>query len=365
MKNKGKGLLVVVGTICCSLLFSCGAERCDICIVSPGGDYNASGFIETAYDEVVSFCTKNSLTYSYISSEVYTEDGYVAALNKSVTTKASLIFVLGANFKTSIVTVASEHTDYDFVILDAAPVDADGEEVYLDNVRPIVFEEEDAGFLAGFAAVKEGYKNLGFIGGQMIDSVVRFGLGFIFGANYAYVGTKERPININVSYRGSFEESDKEVAYAKGWYNAGTEVIFACAGGLNNSVFSAAEQTTTETNKKWTIGVDTDQSELSTSILTSAIKNISYACYFEMNREFIFKNFSGGSVYSYGVTNNGVSLATSTWRFSTFSVGQYEYIYNQLKDGDVRLSIDPIYGMSQDGFDTLMELLTHVNISLI
>lgn len=47
----------------------------------------------------------------------------------------------------------------------------------------ILYAEEQAGYLAGYAAVNEGYTQLGFMGGIAVPAVIRYGYGFIQGAD--------------------------------------------------------------------------------------------------------------------------------------------------------------------------------------
>src|SRR5690606_31217205 len=142
------------------------------------------------------------------------------------------------------------------------------------NTVNILFQEEQPGFLAGYAAVAEGFTNLGFMGGMAVPAVKKFGIGYVAGAFYAaHELNKTITFDANrYEYLGNFDNDPAHTNRAAGWYDAGVEVIFAAAGGAGNAVMAAAEQK----NKK-VIGVDIDQSGESTTVISSAMKDLSVA----------------------------------------------------------------------------------------
>ncbi len=121
------------------------------------------------------------------------------------------------------------------------------------NLYCAVFGEEQAGYLAGYAVVKDGYTKLGFLGGMAVPAVQRYGYGFVQGANAAAVelGT---PIEINYTYGGQFFGDANITAKMDGWYTTGTEIVFACGGGIYTSAVEAALN-----SKAYVVGVDVDQ----------------------------------------------------------------------------------------------------------
>ncbi|MFR8334795.1 MAG: BMP family lipoprotein [Oscillospiraceae bacterium] len=138
------------------------------------------------------------------------------------------------------------------------------------NIALICYQEEQAGYLAGYAAVQEGYKELGFLGGIDVPAVVRYGYGFIMGADKAAQELNLTDVNIKYWYSGSFQPNDDIATKMDNWYVGGTEVVFACGGGIYLSCQSAAEA-----NDGKMIGVDVDQSNVSDRIITSAMKALS------------------------------------------------------------------------------------------
>ena len=160
---------------------------------------------------------------------------------------------------------AAEFPDVPFVFIDGYPIG-------LDNVAGISFQEEQSGYLAGYAVVKEGYEKLGFTGGGggQNPACCRFGYGFVQGANDA---AKElgKTVDMNYSwlYGANFQASPELQTMMNGWYSNGTEIVFACGGSMFNSVVAAAAA-----NDGLVVGVDVDQSAQSDTVVTSAMKGL-------------------------------------------------------------------------------------------
>lgn len=176
---------------------------------------------------------------------------------------AKVVILPGYLFAAAAAEAQTAYPDVNFIVLDTEPEGGNAA-----NTVSILYQEEQAGFLAGYAAVKDGYTKLGYIGGMDVPAVIRFGYGFIQGADYA---AQEMGVEAEVKYwySYSFTPNDDIKNKAASWYTEGTEVIFSCGGGIYNSVVAAAE----EGNGK-VIGVDSDQAHVSETVITSAMKDL-------------------------------------------------------------------------------------------
>jgi len=243
---------------------------------------------------------------------------------------ADILILPGFHFAASVYEAANLFPETMFVVLDTRP-DPGPEPA---NVVSILYAEEQSGFLAGYAAVMEGYRQLGFMGGVAVPAVVRFGHGFVEGAQFAAgeLGLGADEVTINYHYIGGFVPSPEVATMAGAWYAAGIEVIFAAAGGAGFSVISAAEDA-----GAWMIGVDVDQSGASEVVLTSAMKTLAPSV-FDMLTDFANDNFRGGSNIIFDAGLEGVALPMDTSRFSNFTQAQYDAIFAQLVSGTVVVS---------------------------
>ena len=259
--------------------------------------------------------------------------------------------------ETALVKAASEFTDIKFVFIDGYALNgADGN--ILANVAPISFREEQSGFLAGYAAVKEGYTKLGFSGGGGGENPAccRFGYGFVQGAEAA---AKEMDVKVDMNfswlYGSSFSSSPDLQTMLNGWYTNGTEVIFACGGSMCQSAFEAAGA-----NDAYVIGVDVDQSSQSDTVITSATKGLRESVMFALDKFYTDKFDEldpAGTVL--GAAEDAVGLPTDTWSLANFSIEDYNALLASLKDGS--LVVDDDY----TGLNGFNETATNVTVNFI
>ncbi|MBQ8562442.1 MAG: BMP family ABC transporter substrate-binding protein, partial [Firmicutes bacterium] len=194
------------------------------------------------------------------------------------------------------------------------------------------YQVEQAGYRAGYGAVKEGYPSLGFSGGGggANPACIRYGYGYAQGANAA---AAEDGITVEMRYSWDFGEtfsaSQDLQAMLSGWYSAGTEVIFMCGGSMFNSGTAAAEAAEASI-----IGVDVDQSPLSDTVITSALKGLD-ASVIKTLTDF----YTGGELlkgYStLGAADDAVGLPVDSWSLENWSVEDYEALFAKIKSGEV------------------------------
>lgn len=217
------------------------------------------------------------------------------------------------------------------------------------NVTCFVYQEEISGFMAGYAAVKEGYKKLGFLGGMAVPAVIRFGFGFVQGVNAAAVEMNiANEVSVNYVYGGKFNGTPEITAVMDTWYQGGTEVVFACGGGIFTSACEAA--TKAGVNGK-VIGVDTDQSYIINGkygaglCITSAMKGLAPTVNTILTDIFAGKweNYAGkinklGMVSGTDASLNYVQLPTDTWSMTKFTKADYADLVRKIFDGTITIS---------------------------
>ena len=196
---------------------------------------------------------------------------------------------------------------------------------------PILFQEDQAGYLAGYAAVKDGMTKLGFMGGMAVPAVIRYGYGFVQGADAA---AKELGVNVEVmyNYTGAFAATPEAQAMAASWYQNGTEVVFGCGGAVGNSVMAAAEEAGAKV-----IGVDVGQSGESDTVITSAMKMLSNSVY-DGVKAFYDGSFPGGQTSVFTAENDGVGLPMETSKFESFTQADYDALFADMKAGKITIN---------------------------
>ncbi|MGO5051751.1 BMP family lipoprotein [Lachnospiraceae bacterium LCP25S3_G4] len=308
----------------------------ELALITDVGTIDDKSFNQGSWEGLEKYAKDNDITCKYYKPSEKSDEACLSAIDLAVKGGAKVIVTPGFLFEVPVFEAQTKYPDVSFITIDASPKDADGNEKIEKNVLSIFYAEEQAGYLAGYAAVVEGYRQLGFMGGIAVPAVIRFGYGYIQGADAAAkeLGLAKGDINVKYTYVGNFDASPENNAKAAAWYNEGTECIFACGGGVGNSVMKAAE-----TADKVVIGVDVDQSGESETVITSAMKNLGDSVYGALENYYSDK-FDGGKSETLDASSDGIKLPMDTSKFKTFSQDQYDKLYEQLKDGSIKVQND-------------------------
>ena len=269
----------------------------------------------------------------YIPEADASDEDRETMIRQAVNDGAEVIVCVGYLYGASLAWAAEQYPDVKFIAVDVTQGDI-GTDSIPANCYCITFKEEQAGYLAGYAIAKDGKTKLGFLGGMAVPAVIRYGYGFVQGADAA---AKEMDVKVemNYTYGGQFNGSPEITAKMEGWYQKGTEIVFACGGGIYTSALEAAEK-----NGGKVIGVDVDQSYISKLIVTSAMKQLQNVT------ELMLDTLNKGEWETYGgkVTNFGlmegeyVGLPTDTWSMEHFTVDEYNAVKEQIRSGEIEVS---------------------------
>ncbi len=327
----------------------------ELALITDVGTIDDKSFNQGTWEGLVQYAEENDIAHQYYQPTEASTDAYLASMELAVQNGAKVIVTPGFLFEVPIYLAQDIYTDVTFILIDGYPHSEDYSDFKTnENAVGIKFVDAQSGFLAGYAAVKDGNTKLGFLGGMAVPAVVGFGYGFVQGAEYAAqeMGLAEGSIEMKYAYTGAFEASQEAQTQAASWYNGGTEVIFACGGALGNSVMAAAEQ---EGGK--VIGVDVDQSFESETVITSAMKGLGVATY-DMLSAYYNGEFPGGESLVFDASNMGVQLPMETSRFDSFAQADYDALYEMLAndtDGIASGIIGPLEG-ENDGMVTTAEI---------
>ncbi len=316
----------------------------EIALITDVGNIDDKSFNEGAWNGVVQYAEEHDITYAYYRPTEDSDAARVEAIESAIDKGAQVVVCPGYLFETAIYETQDTYPDVAFLLLDGQPQAGDYATYYTGpNTHNVLYQEEQAGFLAGYAAVEDGLRDLGFVGGMAVPAVVRYGYGFVQGAEYAAneLGLSAGEVTIRYYYADAFQGSPELETKMDLWYQAGVEAVFACGGKLYTSVVAAAENASA-----LVIGVDVDQHAESDTIITSAMKGLTSSVYdsltafYDNGKE--WPAGMGGQTSTLGAANNGVGLPTNddAWRFSTFTVAEYEAIFDKLVDGTVVVSND-------------------------
>ena len=313
-----------------------------VALVTDVGTIDDESFNQATWEGVKTYCEGAGVEYTYYQPSADSDDARVETIETAIGDGYNVVVMPGFLFGPSILMVQDQYPEVYFVAIDVGEGDLTLD--YVDYGTPsantlcITFQEDQAGYLAGYAAVADGYRSLGFLGGMAVPAVIRYGYGFVQGANAAAedLGVTDE-VSIKYTYGGQFSGDASITAKMEGWYTSGTEVVFACGGGIYTSALEAAEN-----NGGKVIGVDVDQSYISDLFITSAMKNLSNSVVAALTN-LANGEWEGGQVQNKSLQEGdyvGLPTAETSWRLDTFTVEDYETVKAELTDGTRPCSAD-------------------------
>ena len=318
-----------------------------VAMITDYGDITDESFNQTTYEACQEFCTANGVDFTYKKPAGDSTADRVAMVDAAVVDGYNVIVMPGFAFGATIIEVAELYPDVKFIALDVAEADLSNYTL-LDNTYS-VYQEELSGYMAGYAAVKLGYKHLGFLGGMSVPAVVRYGYGFVQGADAAAAEMGiTGDVTIEYAYGNQFYGDADITAYMDTWYNNGVEVVFAAGGSIYTSACEAAAKVGGKL-----IGVDVDQAAIIDKYgegmtVTSAMKGLAPTVLDTLDDVINNGNWAnyGGNIETLGMVSgddpsaNYVQLPESTQWADTFGEADYQALVKGMYDGTITVSDD-------------------------
>ena len=357
-----------------------------VAMITDYGDITDQSFNQTTYEACKAFAEDNSIEFSYFKPAGDNTADRVAMIEKAVDEGFNVIVMPGYAFGGAIVEAAPEFPDVKFIALDVAAGDlletavAKAGESYdyapenwdlnkyvdMSNVYCAVYQEELCGYMAGYAAVKLGYKNLGFLGGMSVPAVVRYGYGFVQGVDAAAADLGLTDVKLNYIYGGQFFGDADITAVMDTWYQGGTEVVFACGGGIYTSAVDAAKKVGAKV-----IGVDVDQAGVIANYagvdgmtVTSAMKGLYPATYDTLTDVIVNGNWEKyvGKIETLGLVSGTdpeanyvqIPMGDGTQWSDSFTQDDYKAMVKDMFDGKITVSNNTSSDVSAADFATVI-----------
>ena len=279
----------------------------------------------------------------YIPEADASDEERETMVRRAVSDGADTVVCVGYLYGASLAWAAEQYPDIRFIAIDVTQADI-GTDSIPANCYCITFKEEQAGYLAGYAITKDGFTKLGFLGGIAVPAVIRYGYGYIQGIDAAAQETGN-PVEVNYFYGGQFYGDANITSRMEGWYSNGTEIVFACGGGIYTSALEAAVK-----NNGYVVGVDVDQNYIGAEgvadgsysynpFVTSAMKQLTVAV------EAALTDIDEGNWSTIAATNGnfglqegdyiGLPTAEDSWNFRTFTVEEYEAVKDKIASGEI------------------------------
>ncbi len=319
-----------------------------VAMITDYGDITDQSFNQTTYEACKAFAEDNGVEFSYFKPAGDNTADRVAMIEKAIDEGYNVVVMPGYAFGEAIKETAESNSDTTFIALDVGAGDLGEDYVVPANLYCAVYQEELCGYMAGYTAVKLGYTKLGFLGGMAVPAVVRYGYGYVQGVDAA---AKELDITVDLKYAyGNQFSGDADITAAMDtWYQGGTEIVFACGGGIYTSAAEAAAKVGGKV-----IGVDVDQKGIIDGsygegmTVTSAMKGLAPTVKHLLS-EVLAGNFAnyGGKIDTLGLVSanpeeNYVQIPTASTQFEDgkFTADDYAALVAAMFDGTVTVSND-------------------------
>lgn len=342
-----------------------GSSEYRVCMITDAGDITDQSFNQTTYEACRDYAAEHDIDFTYKKPDGDTDYARTAMVDVAVAEGYNIIVMPGYVFAQTVVDTSFKYPDVKFIVLDMSASDigaaAVGNAYYDDpdaynvadyyntgNTYLAVYQEEIPGYLAGYTAVKLGYRHLGFLGGQAVPGVIRYGYGYVQGINAAAeaMGIQDE-VTVEYAYGGQFYGSTEITAAMDTWYSNGTEIVFACGGGI----FTSAAEAAAKVGGK-IIGVDSDQSPIIDAYgegmtVTSAMKSLTATVNSMLDAiiydgtwsEHVGKVENLGLVSKDDMSLNYVGLPEDTTQWSeNFTKDDYKNLVAEIFDGNITVS---------------------------
>ena len=335
-----------------------------VAMITDYGDITDQSFNQTTYEACKAFAEANGVDFQYFKPAGDNTADRVAMIESAVDQGYNVIVMPGYAFGAAIAETAPKFSDVKFIALDVSAGDlGEGFEVPA-NLYCAVYQEELCGYMAGYAAVKLGYKNLGFLGGMAVPAVQRYGYGFVQGVDAAAAELKLTDVKVNYAYGNQFFGDAGITAAMDTWYAGGTEIVFACGGGIYTSAVDAAKKV--EGAK--VIGVDVDQAAVIANYaagegadaatvegykaltVTSAMKGLYPATFDTLTDVIVNGNWEkySGKIDTLGLVSADdpaanyvqIPMESTQWADGKFTQDDYKTLVKAMFDGTLTVSND-------------------------
>ena len=170
-----------------------------VALVTDVGTIDDESFNQATWQGVKAYCEANGIEYTYYQPTEDSTDARCISIDQAIKEGANVVVMPGYLFGGSIVREQEKYPEVYFIAVDVGAGDlTEDYATYYDPAKNVVcatFAEEQAGYLAGYAVVMDGYTKLGFLGGMAVPAVIRYGYGWLQGARDA---AKELGVEVDV-----------------------------------------------------------------------------------------------------------------------------------------------------------------------
>lgn len=341
-----KRLAVAVIALMIITLYSCSigtdsSPSYKIAVITDSNGIEGSTMCQEIWSGVKEYAGEEDITYKKYQPENDSDDSKMKLLAKAADNGAEVFVIPGSTIDSVLYDAQEKYPDIDFIIIEPSLIADNSKYVISENTLNVSFADEQAGYMAGYALVKEGYYDIGFMGGKETDAVRNYGYGFIQGANDAAKAAGST-VNIRYTYTGISAASIDTESKASSWYALGTDVIFSCGDSMITSVINSADG-----HYGKVVGDVTDKNSESDTVIASAVKNYK-AAVIKSLKTYESGKFKGGQTWTMAVKDEGVSLVMKDSAFTKFTEENYKELCDNIENDSITIPTSTDYDSPEE-----------------
>ncbi len=280
---------------------------------------------EEVWQGIAAFGDANEVEYTYYTPAEATVDKIYSSFELAVEEGADVLVCMGSMFSGAIKKMQENYEDVKIIAIDVAEASIG---TLGKNTHCVSFKQNQAGYLAGYAAVKDGFTKLGFYGEYDIERYSGYGYGFFNGAVDA-AEELEVKIEFDFAFGNEFDSAEQGIEAVDGWYKNGCEIVMAA--GSEETVSAIAKSAVD--NFAYVMGTSIDQSYLGQTFdynpfMVSAMKGLREAINTTLERAATKQweeELSGKTVF-FGLENGNYLYLNEDewlWLFEKFTLDDY------------------------------------------
>ncbi len=315
-----KRFSILAAFFCAVLLAGCGGSDADAIhfgLITAGGEHASSAAAEEILRGIESYAGANgftSKTYTAASADAEAIDETFKAASEE---KVKYVIACGEEMEIPVYDAQKANRGTRYILFDGEPrKSAENESQIRKNTECISINKREMGFLAGYTAAREGYRNIAFISGANEGDTAEYFSGIKRGIGYAMneLMITSDQLTLSAEFAGSEDLSPRRTADALSLYAEGTEIILTDSFGIARSIDLAARQA-----GRFFATVGFDPTGSYERALYASVPDYANAIQKLLDESIRDNHFHGGEVYACGAAEGGIRLSTDFTRFTSYT----------------------------------------------
>lgn len=314
-----------------------GAFAPNIALITGTKEIEVDNDLNAVWEGILNCGETNNIPAQAFRSAADTTEEYQRQIEQAIISGCNVVICQGDRFGAALLAEAKVHPEVRFIGMDVSV-----ENALPANVHTVWFRQEQAGYLAGYGAVMDGFRHLAVLIAENTQEYKSYAFGFIQGAGDA-AKILEKPVDIRSAYATMWGTRAEILARLGRWFDDDVELAMLAIDDeqLTEDCAGVAVE-----KMGYLVGINNDKSYLASyqeynPFMTSAIKGLHEATDATLDRMIAtddWEQIMAGKTAFYGLENGSyLSLPDNEalWLFQGFTLEHYEEIKTKISEGSI------------------------------